>query len=355
MPFTFSVKDSYRAAVEAASGGKNTVVYDDKGNPSIMVLVPKLYLDDLIAGAPHELHPAFKVGGAEVKELWISKYQNVVVDSRAYSLPMQDPKTYINFDGALQACYAKGSGFHLMSNAEWAMVALLSKKKGTMPRGNNNYGADISASYERGKETYKSGDKTGRVATGSGPCAWTHDGTPEGIYDLNGNVWEWVSGMRLNEGEIQIIKDNDAAILNADHSATSALWQAILQDGSLVVPGTASTLKYDAETATPSGICINTNTVNKTTDATSLSKTFETVAAASGVTVPTILKALGLAPIDTAHGGDSLWARNNGERLPFRGASWSYGASAGVFALGLPYPRSYSNDSIGFRSAYCVL
>ena len=29
----------------------------------------------------------------------------------------------------------------------------------------------------------------------------------------------------------------------------------------------------------------------------------------------------------------SLYLRNNGERLPIRGGSWSYGSSAGVFAL----------------------
>ena len=31
MAFTFSIKDTYRQAVEAASGGKQTVLYDDKG------------------------------------------------------------------------------------------------------------------------------------------------------------------------------------------------------------------------------------------------------------------------------------------------------------------------------------
>ncbi len=40
MPFVFSIKDSYRQAVEAATGGKCTVMYDDQGYPSIMVLFP---------------------------------------------------------------------------------------------------------------------------------------------------------------------------------------------------------------------------------------------------------------------------------------------------------------------------
>ena len=41
MAFTFSIKDTYRQAVEAASGGKQTVLYDDKGYPSIMNVIPK--------------------------------------------------------------------------------------------------------------------------------------------------------------------------------------------------------------------------------------------------------------------------------------------------------------------------
>lgn len=47
MAFTFSIKDTYRQAVEAASGGKQTVLYDDKGYPSIMNIIPKLSYKDV--------------------------------------------------------------------------------------------------------------------------------------------------------------------------------------------------------------------------------------------------------------------------------------------------------------------
>lgn len=143
MPFVLSVKDAYRQAVESASGGKNTVMYDDKGNPSIMVMVPRFNLSDVIDGAPNLPHPAFVVNGAVKSEIWISKYQNVVHDGRAYSIPGMDPRTSVTYDQAKSYCAAKGPGWHLMTNAEWAAIALWCKKNGTMPRGNNNYGKDV--------------------------------------------------------------------------------------------------------------------------------------------------------------------------------------------------------------------
>lgn len=345
--------DDLKLSVEALSGGKNTVLFDDLGMPSIMVPIPKFKLSDVIDGAPQETHPAFIIDGEEKDVIYISKYQNIVMNDRAYSLPYKDPKVYTTFDQAVTYCRNKGPGWHLMTNAEWAAIALWCKKNGFMPRGNNNYGKDISASHEKGVPTYiYDTDTIGRVATGSGPASWAHDGTNEGIFDLNGNVWEWVAGFRLVDGEIQVIPYNEAAKDDASMASDSTLWKAILQDGSLVAPGTADTLKIDGETATPSGIRINTSVVNQTTDENYLNKTLETITAADGVTIPMILKSLGIAPVDANHGGDRFYARNNGERLPFRGGRWADGSSAGVFSLNLSYPRSYSSDSLGFRAAY---
>jgi hypothetical protein len=80
--------------------------------------------------------------------------------------------------------------------------------------------------------------------------------------------------------------------------------------------------------------------------------TFETLAAEAGVTVPNLLKLLGIAPIDSDHGGDGLWVRNYGERLPIRGGAWHNGSLAGVFTLHLIDTRSYSGRYLGFRAAF---
>ena len=356
MPFVFSIKDSYRQAVEAATGGKNTVMYDDRGNPSIMVAVPRFNISDVIDGAPNTPHPAFIVNGVTKDMIYISKYQNIVHDSRAYSLPMQDPRAAITFDAAVAACNAKGTGWHLMTNAEWAAIALWCKKNGFMPRGNNNFGSDHGAPFEKGRQTTASSGQTNRVATGSGPRSWAHDNSNEGIFDLNGNVWEWVGGLRTNGGEIQIIVDNNAAITGADQSAASPLWKAIAAaDGAIVEPGTAGTLKYDATTAGGNGAAQLSDVITNQSDGTgSTSNTFETLAVKAGITVPALMRALCLAPVDSAHGGDNISTRNNGERLPFRGGHWVNASSAGVFSLYLLNPRSISATSLGFRTAFVL-
>ncbi|MGL4914278.1 MAG: hypothetical protein ACRC3Y_17795, partial [Romboutsia sp.] len=85
-----------------------------------------------------------------------------------------------------------------------------------------------------------------------------------------------------------------------------------------------------------------------------ISRTFETFAAKNGLTAPELVKALGLLPTDSALGGDTLYVRNYGERLPIRGGSFYGTASAGVFALHLAFHRSNSFNLLGARVAFAL-
>jgi len=351
--------DLVNLALKATCPG-NEIILDDKGLPSVMVRIPKFKISDVIDGGSDSTHPAFIVNGIEVPEIYISKFQNVIHNGRAYSLPGEDPKTGINFDTARQACEAKGPGWHLMTNAEWAAIALWCRKNGLMPKGNNNYGKDTSESTYVAIPTYKDEQgRTCRVATGTGPVTWSHNGEVTGIWDLNGNVSEWVGGYRVRDGEIQIIPNNDAADPNNSQGIESTKWRAIMPDGSLVNPGTPGTLKWDY-TADPGDASVGKpfrlNTVlqfQQSVEAPYGSMAFQSLTAADGVNVPEILKALALFPADSGeHGNDIITMRNIGESLAYRGGFWSNGANAGVFALYGYYSRSYSYTYIGFRSAY---
>lgn len=284
----------------------NFLIYDDVGKPSVMVAIPKFYLDEVIDGASHTLHPAFIINGVEQDIIYISKYQNIVENGRAYSLPMTPSTVSVTFDQAYNYCKAKGAGWHLMTNAEWAAIALWCKKNGTMPKGNNNYGKDISETDLPQKAIAASKGSTSRILTGSGRESWYHDRTFSGIADLNGNVWEWQNGLRLNNGEIQIIADNNAAFNGTDISAASAQWKAINSAGQLVAPGTTGTLKYKSGTiATDAGA--------------NGSFTFESIKAANGITIPDLMKALALAPNGTGYESDTVWINAGGEKIPTRG------------------------------------
>lgn len=75
MPITISIPDNLRQSVEAASGGRNTVIYDVKGYPSIMCVIPKFNLQDIDPSLGTGVHPAFLVNGVEKPEIFIGKFQ----------------------------------------------------------------------------------------------------------------------------------------------------------------------------------------------------------------------------------------------------------------------------------------
>ena len=89
----------FKLAVEALSCGTNTVILDDRGLPSVMVLVPKMNSADLSNGLKSRTHPGFIVGGREY-ELTVEA-QNVA--SVAKSMAEQERDSAIGEAQALHS------------------------------------------------------------------------------------------------------------------------------------------------------------------------------------------------------------------------------------------------------------
>ena len=302
---------------------RNEVIFDKSGIPDIMVTF-----------TPDELGLPAELKGRKVSEYLISKYPNTLINGVPHSLPFQKPAVDINHDKAIELCEAKGPGWHLLTNDEWAALALQSWENDTMPTGNTNSGKSHSHPEQSGT-TYE--HSYGKTLTGSGPVAWNHDRTAEGVSDMCGNVWEHVGGIRFMDGQVQVIPNNGAAA-GADQSKDSQEWEAIYtadgdpiyfnpREGEIFVePTEAEDKEYDGVRFTE--------------------------LAANSLDIPEQLIKLGLFPPNGYESDEFFWIDNEGERCVFRGGDWYGGASAGVFSLDGHYSRSHSSASFGFRSAY---
>ena len=300
---------------------RNEVIFDKSGIPDIMVVF-----------TPDELGLPATLKGRKVSEYLISKYPNALIGGVPHSLPFQKPAVDVNFDEAVQLCESKGPGWHLLTNDEWAALARQSWENDTMPTGNTASGKSHSHPEQTGT-TYDGG--YGKTLTGSGPVAWNHDRTAEGVSDMCGNIWEHVGGIRFLNGQVQVIPDNGAAA-GADQSADSKEWQAIYTaDGDPVYfnprGGEIFVEPTEAEDKDYDGV--------RFTDL-----------EAKGLDVPDKLIELGLYPPAGYESDEYFWIDNNAERCVYRGGRWGSGANAGVFYLG-GYSRSGSYPDIGFRSA----
>ena len=331
-------KDALRASVEAASGGRVTVLYNDKGHPSYMAVIPKFNLQDLDSDLPSGVHPAFLVNGTEKDELLYGLHLASLHDGRAVSLPGVDPANNINYDDAKDACFANGPGWHLSTIFEWSAFKMWCMANDHQPRGNTDWGRHHDTKHETAvrADGYPIGDSdgNGRTLTGSGPMSWRHDNSPFGVADLVGNIREWQHLMKIDNGRIYLPNDNHYDLDEGDWTARDSY--------------------FDMDGGSP-------KLSDEVTTTGSESVTWVDMAVKTGFAPHDAIIKAGLSPkID----GDSnimslfdgilgrLHANNEGERFPNCGGHRSNGSDAGLAYLHLHHGRSYTHSTIGFRPAY---
>lgn len=303
-------------------------IYDNSGIPSFMHRFRKVTNKELFGGSD-KVHPAFKIGDNEYDVIYISVYPNCEINGKPYSLPYQRPWTNITNDEAAKACFSKGEGWHMMTRAEWGLLANLSLKNGTLPHGNT----DSGKYHNNPEETGILFGECGKTKAGSGPATWTHNHKVTGVHDLCGNVWEMVRGLRIKDGALEVAKNNDAA-MNIDLTQEGDCWERIRDDSGKIIRVSIG----------DDNICITTDS-DIEQDYTGTEWKNVQIACESEQ-----LKELALfaGEPDAFCYIDST----EGEYLPRCGGSWYNTSSAGVFCVYLYDPRSISSTDFGFRSAY---
>lgn len=346
-----AIKDAHRHAVESASGGRNTVLYDAQGNANVMVVIPRFNCEDLGLAAQNlgtGTHPAFIVNGAAKPEIFIGKYLASPAPGGCAVVAGAAPYTDIDRPTAMATCKGKGAGWHLMSAHEWGAIQLWCLANGRQPRGNTNNGRAHDAKWETGPRLDGGvpGDVAGQAShyTGKGPATWSHDGTPSGIHDLVGNVWEWLSLLSLVEGRFMLPPDNQFDLAEAN-------W-----------PGIAAYLDSTSSQTTGGdvnvGAMLLAPSVTKRTGPVgndgydhpyNYAATIASLAPAAGYASNQLLRRLG---IEQCAAAGAIYSRNYGTRAPLRGGGWHVGVNAGLGALALRDAPSNRGGNIGFRPAF---
>ena len=370
------------------SEGKNQVLFDKAGRVHIMVNFyadSKARLDYLSqsntlfnsgdAGLS-SVHPAFIVNNAPIRGFRLDKYQWPRVNGKNYCASLYGlPPAWssggatMSYDGMHSAVDTvngaatdpDGIKMHVQTRAEFSYLALLSAVKAFQCRGNTSSGKAHDKTSEAGTPCgYMYNGKPIHTATGTGPITWYSDGTPWGVADLVGNVTEWASGYKMNEGEMYFMPNNDAAdTVASEHAIGGSKWKGLLSDGSFVAPGTDLTMKYDY-TADPgtSGEktfeLTDTLRFKQTVEDPYGAVTLASLTAHEGLTVPTYLRLMMLFPLLTGTPKGRAYMRNYTVRASHVGGDWSNGSNAGFGYSNGDYAPSYTNGCIGGRSASII-
>ena len=323
--------EELRHREQTAPGVEHDVVaiYDNAGIPSIMHRFRRVTNKELFGGSD-AVHPAFIIGGEVYDEIYISVYENTMINGKPYSLPLQEPVTNITMEDFAQACFSKGEGWHCLTAAEWGLLADTSLKLGTLPHGNTNCSHWHGDDKEQGiiiEDSYK-------TLTGSGPATWTHDHTASGVHDLCGNIWEFARGVRIRDGALWAAENNDAALPETDLTECGDGWKPITdaEGHPLYVAVEDNKITFNTYPSIHRDYCgCVWGNVRMNCDSEQL-------------------RALALFAGEEKAG--CYVDSTEGEYILVRGGHWYDGGDAGVFGSSLGSPRSGAYGGIGGRSAY---
>ncbi len=172
--------------------------------------------------------------------------------------------------------------------------------------------------------------------------------------DMSGNIWEWNSGLRIINGEIQVIPDNNASSSIIDLEANSTEWKAISgANGSYLTPDGNGTTPNSVRIAS-SGTANYTLTIGILQDFGTITQPPSPALRISDAALSK-LRALCLFLVGTTPNdfiGDGVFINPAIEGLCSRGGAWTDGAKAGIFSFSLSNLRTRAALNLGARPAY---
>lgn len=328
-----TIPQTVNASLSDLSGGMVVNRLDANGNQNVMYKIPMFtnkIVNDVLGTnwLPEEdVHPAFKRADNTIMP-WFEVGMYIASNDgngNPVSAPHKQPYHTVDFDQSKAKCQSMGSGWGLMTNAQWSAIAIWCLMNEYQPTGSTYYGQSHDKKFQTSirQDGLLVGDASGTAQnlTGTGPKEWNHNNSAIGIADLVGNVWEWVDGLKMQDGQIIVAENSDYDELNWISQA------AYLDDG----------LKLNSEL----------------TDITNTNVAWSSLGKSETYIDNQLLQQLMIEP--TAETGAALgllYYNNDGERLPRRGGSWSNGSGAGLGALALSGGRSNRSSYSGFRPAY---
>ena len=296
----------------------------------------------------------------------------------------------------------KGKGWHLTSAFEWASLAFLAKKLSSDDTqswpGGGNANVDPPADAVTATEIalldlhlHAEEASYHRALPGTGPKTWSHNHAANGVFDLNGLVWEWILLMMNTSGHAYVPANINVTYQGSPYgrgtiSGSGGATPTLTCDGSgvnwakawtadefnsdcycYIAEASSGTGAFYAVTDTTANTIILTNG-DAPGNGTATFCIFKLIATditggcTSGQKIVTLrdadadLKYFAI-PATTdgtgvnGYGNDAYYFDKSAVRAAFRGGAFYDAAVAGVFALNLGHAPSNANSNFGFRAA----
>ena len=350
---------------------------------SQMVAIPKFYykivgnqfLISSVQYADYVLHRMFINAGVELDYVLVDKYGCGKVNGIFASKQGIDPCSTSsahnpinalnnapanNYGGLYKAVKTRGADYFLASifiRNGLAMLAKAHADAGTittcafkdvlpyLPKGNNN---NALKDTNNTAVTFTASGYSNCAMTGSGvPFAkTTHNGQNCGVADLNGNMYEVVSGfIRYDATGFLILKESvDIKSILTDATTTGA---GGAYDKNLYDVVDLSLLIQSGETGSWTNLGNGSNQVFAMSTARTSNDYKKT---SLGMPISTGVSVGGT----TEFGNDGLYKSLKNEMACLCGLDWSYGSNAGVFSTTLYAAKFNSADNTSGRASYNV-